>query len=169
MSEVETIRALVEPLVAASDLDLYDVELSGNGRARVVRVTCTCAGGVDIDSLTELTRRLGPLLDASVTGPFELEVSSPGIERALKTPEHFTGAIGETISVKYSAADTATRERVVLEAADDTGITVITDNGTTLRLAYGDVLGARTVFDWSPKPKPKGGTPKAARPKESAR
>ena len=72
-------------------LELYDVEVSGSGRARILRVLVDREGGVDLEAITDATQALSPLLDAPprrrrAPGPYALEVSSPGLERPLRTP-----------------------------------------------------------------------------------
>ena len=98
-AQVETLRQRLAPAVAALDLELYDIELTGAGKARTLRVT---VNGVDLDAITAVTQAVSPILDDApeLTGSFLLEVSSPGVERVLRTPAHYAGAIGETVSVK---------------------------------------------------------------------
>jgi ribosome maturation factor RimP len=164
MVDVDTIAEALAPAVAGLGLHLYDVELSGTGRARILRVMVDREGGVDLDAIAAATDAVSPLLDAPpldsvVSGPYALEVSSPGLERPLRTPEHFSGAVGETVSVKFRAGDDhgvqhgSRRVRGVVGAADDTGFELVLDDGTTEHIAYGDVTQARTVFEWGPAPK----------------
>lgn len=160
MVDVDTIARALAPAVAGLGLDLYDVELSGTGRARILRVMVDREGGVDLDAIAAATEAVSPLLDAPpldsvVSGPYALEVSSPGLERPLRTPEHFARAVGETVSVKTRPGDDhgARRVRGVVGAADHTGFELVLDDGTAERVAYGDVTQARTVFEWGPAPK----------------
>ena len=154
----------VAPALEALGLELFDVELSGSGRARTLRVFVERAPGddrgVDLDAITEATEALSPLLDsdprvaAALPGPYTLEVSSPGLERQLRTPAHFRRARGTVLSVKSRAADGApVRRRALLVDADDAGVTLEVE-GATEHLAYDDILQARTVFEWGPAPKP---------------
>ena len=85
------------PSSAALGLELYDVEISGTGRARVLRVLVDREGGIDLEAIAAATEAVSPLLDqppldAALAGPYTLEVSSPGLERPLRTPAHFAGA-----------------------------------------------------------------------------
>ena len=101
------VRDSLSPVVAGLGLALYDVELHGTGPARTLRVTVEKEGGVDLDAITEVTRAVSPVLDAepSLTGSYLLEVSSPGLERPLRRPEHYRRAVGDTISVKTPGRD----------------------------------------------------------------
>jgi ribosome maturation factor RimP len=160
MVDVDAIVRSVEPAVAALGLELYDVELTGSGRARVVRVLVDREGGIDLDAVAAATEAVSPLLDAPpldsvIAGPYALEVSSPGLERPLRTPTHFVRARGETISVKTRAAGDrpARRVRGVVGEAGSSGFDLTLDDGSTEHVDYVDVTQARTVFEWGPQPK----------------
>ena len=101
-TQLEAVRAAVEPAVQALGLDLYDVELLGGAGARTLRVTVTREGGVDLDAITAVTQAVSPVIDGAdaVNGPYLLEVSSPGVERSLRRPEHYAGAVGEQVAIK---------------------------------------------------------------------
>jgi ribosome maturation factor RimP len=167
---------VLAPALEALGLELFDVEITGSGRARTLRVfvdrpatsdglsdagvSTVAERGVDLDAITAATEAISPVLDhdpvaaAALPGPYTLEVSSPGLERSLRTPAHFRSALGSPISIKSCAAGSSpVRRRAVLLAADETGITLDVD-GVTEHLAYDDILQARTVFEWGPAPKP---------------
>jgi ribosome maturation factor RimP len=95
-----------------------------------------------------------------VPGKYTLEVSSPGLERTLRTPDHYRRAIGEKVRIKLRAELEGTRriEGVLTDAGDD-GVTV-----DDRRVSYADIDRARTVFEWGPTPKPG----KASPPKQKA-
>ena len=83
MSTPERVRTLVEPLVADLDLDLYDLEYAGG----VLRVVVSQLGGVGMDAITALTKAISRAIDEHDPIPtgFTLEVSSPGLERPLRS------------------------------------------------------------------------------------
>jgi ribosome maturation factor RimP len=160
MVDVDTIAQALAPAVSDLGLELYDVDVSGSGRARILRVMVDREGGVDLEAIADATQAVSPLLDqppldAVITGPYALEVSSPGLERPLRTPAHFTRAVGETISVKTRAGDDhgARRARGVVTAADDSGFELLLDDGGSEHITYADVTQARTVFEWGNEPK----------------
>ncbi len=176
MIDVDTIAQALAPAVSELGLDLYDVDVSGTGRARILRVMIDREGGVDLEAIADATRAVSPLLDAPpldavIAGPYALEVSSPGLERPLRTPAHFAGAVGETISVKVHLADDqgarhgSRRVRGVVTAADDTSFELLLDDGASERIQYADLTQARTVFEWETEPKrgSSKGTPSAAK------
>src|SRR5713226_8227335 len=102
MSVVDRVRALVEPILAEDGLELFDVEFGGG---RVV-ILADRDGGVDLDALTRATRHISDLFDRADPipgGRYLLEVSSPGLERTLRTPAHFQRFVGSIVSVKTTA------------------------------------------------------------------
>jgi ribosome maturation factor RimP len=148
--------AQLEPVVRANDLELVDVEL----RAGVLLVTVDRDGGVDLGALTDANRVVSAVLDEldPIPGRYTLEVSSPGVERTLRTPAHFVRAIGETVTVKTRPqAPGERRRRGVLVAADDDGLTLDVDGGPDggIHLSYSDIDKARTVFVWGPEGGPR--------------
>lgn len=158
MADQTAVRAAAEPVLSSLGLELVDVEFEGSGRARTVRLRVDRDGGVDLDALAEATGPVSDALDAAgaVTGPYNLELSSPGVERPLRRPSDFRRFVGTTVSVKtHDPVDGARRHRGVLVAADDDGIDVEVD-GEARRFPYDGIASARTVFEWGPAPKPIG-------------
>jgi ribosome maturation factor RimP len=167
--DLEAVRAAVAPLLTPLGLELYDVELTGSGRSRVVRVSVDRPGGtgVDVGALADATHAVEHAVEDAVEGTFQLEVSSPGLERKLARPEHFRSALGSEISVKYRDDGVATRLRGRLTDVDDATIRVTGDDGTETAITRDAIVAARTVFEWGPQPRTAHGT--ASRPKEATR
>ena len=162
---VEDLIPVLEPMLAAADLELVDLEL----RSGVLLVTVDRPGGVDLEALTDANRTVSSVLDEldPIPGRYTLEVSSPGVERTLRTPAHFAKAVGETVTVKTRPqvpGDRRRRGRLV--AADDEGLELEVEGAADapVRLAYSDIDKARTVFVWGPEPRPKGNKSKASAP-----
>ncbi len=171
-STAERVRDIVEPLLTIRSLELIDVELTGGQ----LRLTVDRDGGVDLDALSEATRVVSRALDDADPLPhrYTLEVSSPGLERTLRTPAHFARALGATVNVKtMPGTEGARRLAGILAAADDTGIVISTESDTGERsehhVAYHDIERARTVFQWGPPPKPGRAKPSARPPKKAAK
>ena len=142
--------ALIGPLVEAAGLELVDVAFEREANRRVLRVTIDREGGVDLDTIAEMSERISRRLDVEgfSSGPYALEVSSPGIERPLRRPEHFRRAVGRRVRVKTIAPLEGARNHVgELLGADDEAILVATEGGR-LRVRQADIASARTVADW---------------------
>jgi len=153
MSVSDQVQRVVEPILVDRGVDLYDLELAG----RTLRLLVDREGGVDIDLLGRLSREVSAALDEDDPVPggrYTLEVSSPGLERPLRRPDHFRRALGSRVALK-TTPDTEGDRRVdgELITADDEGVTVSLDDGGERRLAYGSIERARTVFEWGPATK----------------
>jgi ribosome maturation factor RimP len=139
----------LSPILVASGLELVDLQVT----QRQLQVVVDKVGGVDLDALAEANRALSRVLDEldPIPGRYTLEVSSPGLERRLRTPEHFARATGELVTVRTLPTVAGERRlRGRIAATDDRGF-VLEDAGLpggSARLAYADVERARTVFEW---------------------
>jgi ribosome maturation factor RimP len=152
MGTSERIAELVEPILLDRGHALYDVELTG----ATVRVLVDRQGGVALDDLEQVSREISAALDDADPMPdqFYLEVSSPGLERPLRRPDHFQKAVGTKVKVKtHPTVEGERRVDGTLVAADDDSFTVDTEAGPRT-LGYDDVERARTVFEWGGQPKP---------------
>src|SRR5437667_8028966 len=118
---------LAEPLALAGGLELVDVQYRPEGGRIVVRLLLDRPeGGVTLDELTRVSRELGDLLDAhdAVPGRYQLECSSPGINRPLLRAAHFHRALGERVWVQTRAPIGGRRRfHGTLEAATAEGVT----------------------------------------------
>lgn len=135
------------PLVSSLGLELYDVEFAGG----TLNVVLTRAGGVDLDALTAANRAISEWLDANdpVAGHFTLDVSSPGLERRLRTPAHFAHAVGEVVTLRERREGQPTRRlEGTLRGADDTTVTIDDQGAGVVVVPLDAVERARTVFHW---------------------
>jgi ribosome maturation factor RimP len=161
----EELSGLLASTVAPLGLELVDLEL----RSSSVRVVVDRDGGVDLEAIAGATRAVSAVLDAHDPFPdrrYTLEVSSPGVERRLRTPGHFERAVGETVSVRTVGGGQGER-RVTgrLRSADSGGFVIESEAlpGGERRLSYDEVERARTVFEWGSKsPARQGGAPRQA-------
>lgn len=157
MSVPERVRALIAPVVDSRGLELFDLEQAG----AVLRVTVDRPGGVDIDVIAEVTRAISRALDEHdpIAGAYTLEVSSPGLERTLRTPAHWAWAVGRTVSVKtFPNHPLGRRFAGTVTGSTDTTVTIALDEpvGESVTLALGEISKARTTFEWGAAPKPGG-------------
>ncbi|HYR19509.1 MAG TPA: ribosome maturation factor RimP, partial [Myxococcales bacterium] len=99
---VEKVRAIAAPLAAGEGLELVDVELAGAGGRTTLRLYIDRDGGVSLDDCSSISRAVSAALDVEdpIQGAYDLEVSSPGLDRPLRTPEHFSKYAGENVRVK---------------------------------------------------------------------
>jgi ribosome maturation factor RimP len=157
------VARLLDPILERHDARLYDLERNGG----ILRITIERDGGIDLEALTDVNRSLGRALDESdpIPGAYTLEVSSPGLERTLRTDAHWAGAVGEQVKVKLDASvDEPRRLEGTVAAVADGVVSLIDGRGETVTFDLATVERARTVFEWGPQPKP--GGPKAGGSKQ---
>ncbi|MGE4295442.1 MAG: ribosome maturation factor RimP [Campylobacterales bacterium] len=140
-----SLESEIAALVESAGAKLYDTELAREGTRTVFQIFVTREGGVDVELCARISRLLSPLFDVKppVGGEYTLEVSSPGIERKLKTPEHFAGAVGENVKVTLKDKK---RLKGKLAQADENGFQIEGGEGT---VAYEAVAKAHVVFSWN--------------------
>lgn len=164
----ERVRVLLAPPLDKAGYELYDLEQAGSSAgSTVLRVTIDRRGGIDLDAISEATKVVSTVLDEHddlLPDRYLLEVSSPGIERALRRPDHFRRSLGVTVALK-TRPGTGGERRVegVLESADDDGVVVAGRS-----IPYADIERARTRFVW-PEPTPKPTSKGQPRRKAAAR
>lgn len=161
---IEKVTAMVTPLLADLKLELYDIEFRGGTLRITIDTPPGSPGGVDLDQLALITRLLGRDLDHDdpVPGHYTLEVTSPGVERSMRTAAHFRREVGKTVAIRLR--DTAGDDRRVsgvLVGSDDEHITVRRDDvldadGAPVErvIPIAQIDRAKTVFVWGPAPKP---------------
>ena len=143
----ETVKEAGAPLLDDLGLELWDVHWGG-GR---LRLTVDRKGGVDSQALALASRTISAELDVldPIPGRYTLEVSSPGIERKLRRPEHFKKSVGLEVSVKLAPGqEGARRVRGCLTEAADSQITLTLPDGERQVIPMDSVTAAKTVFDW---------------------
>jgi ribosome maturation factor RimP len=155
MSSTETIRELTEPLLAGTGLELWDVELAKG----VVRILVDREGGVDLEALTEASHALSGVFDdhpeVAPGDAYQLEVSSPGLERTLRHPDQYRRYLGALVSIKTTVAvDGSRRWRGTLVAVDEDRVVIAPEGAAppheSVTLGYDQIDRTRTVLVWGP-------------------
>lgn len=138
------IEALAGEVARDLSLSLYDVEIAREGPRILLRVFVEREDGVHLSDITTFSRRFGATLEVEdpMDGPYVLEVSSPGVTRRLRRPEHFERSLGKRVRVNLAAPREGRRHLVgELSGCDGEGIEVMAD-GTTYRVPYGEIRKA---------------------------
>ena len=147
------LQTTIGPLVEGLGLELVEATFRKEGGRRVLRVVVDRDGGVDLDTIAETSQKVSRRLDALDFGgdaAYTLEVSSPGVERPLRTAADFAKRVGEKVRVKTFRPIEGGRAHVgEIVAADEEAVTVQVD-GVDRTLAWSDIASARTIFEWGP-------------------
>ncbi len=155
---IQRVWHLAEPWLGAERVELDDVEMVGVGRGRTLRILVDHPEGIDLDRIAALSDGLSRLLDdlPALADPYQLEVSSPGLERKLRRPRHWEKAVGAEVSVKVRTSDAHRTHKGRLASFDGERITLSLGGDDTQQVEFsiGDVATAKTVFRWEKAPKP---------------
>jgi ribosome maturation factor RimP len=140
----ESIKTVVE----GCGVQLYDVVTLKENDMNIFRVYITAQGGVSLDKCAEVSRMLSPLLDVDepLHGKYNLEVSSPGIERKLTKPSHFEASIGENIVIKDREKESIKGKLLAVLAEES--IEIETKHGKEI-IAFDQISTVKTYFDWN--------------------
>lgn len=148
--DVATVRAVVEPAVIGAGYELDGITIKPVGRRHLVQVVIDGDGGLGLDVIADVSRAISQALDEAeetgkqlIEGEYQLEVSSPGVDRPLTTPAHWRRNIGRTVKVK--AGERTYTGRVV--TADDHGITLDVA-GVAYRLGHRDLGPGRVQIEF---------------------
>ena len=101
----QTVRVLAEPIAEQLGYILWDVEFVREGSRRILRITIDSEEGITVDDCEKMHRAIDPVLDEAdpIEEAYYLEVSSPGIERELRTDEHIFYCVGADVEVRLYA------------------------------------------------------------------
>ncbi len=165
------VRELVAPIASDLGLDLYDVEQRGGTLRVTLDTPAGSPAGVTLDDLALASRLVSRELDHHdpVPGRYTLEVTSPGVERALRTPDHFRREVGKVVAIRLTDVGHDERRVTGTLVAPTTprppsgSISRTGPDERTVR--YDQIDRAKTVFEWGPTPKPSSG-PKRKKEKE---
>lgn len=144
---------LIEPLLAGLGYELVDVEFApGRGQAHLT-VYLDRAEGVGIEDCERASREISALLDVHDPVPqaYTLEVSSPGLDRLLRTPAHYARFVGARVAMELALPREGRRRWTGrLVRADASGIGLEVD-GNGVSAAYGEIAHTRLVPEWPEK------------------
>ncbi|WP_428023649.1 ribosome maturation factor RimP [Arcobacter sp.] len=141
-----TLEESIEMTVKGCGVELYDIITTKENDRDIFRIYITSKDGISLDKCAEVSRLISPILDIDepMYGKYNLEVSSPGIERKLKKPRHFMASIGEKVKVKDFEKNVLSGELIF---ADENEIKINTEHGDEI-ITYDEVSSASTYFEW---------------------
>lgn len=150
----DDMRALIEPVVEDHGLELVDVEHS-RGRApwtvRVIVDTPSGDGRVPVERCAEVSREVSAVLDAADAIPvrYNLEVSSPGLDRVLAREKDFAAACGREVRIETRQPIAGRRRFRGLLQGFEGAVATLEVDGARVAIAFADVARARTVYQFT--------------------
>jgi len=117
--QIGAIRTRIEPVLTARGIDLEDINVQRAGQGSVLRVLVDRDGGVDLDTIAEVSREISAILDAEadiIPARTTLEVGSPGVDRPLTEERHWRRAVSRLVEVTPTDGDVFTDRVQGIEA-----------------------------------------------------
>ncbi len=146
---IERLREFADSLMPAMGLELFDIQFRREGHGWVLRLIIDKAEGVSLDDCSQVSRETSDFLDVEdiIDHPYHLEVSSPGLERPLRTLEECRRHQGK--KARFKLKEETVNQRLIigdLQAVKDDEIYVVTEEGQTHRLLWSNIVKARLTL-----------------------
>ena len=141
---IERLTALLEPVALAHGYELVAVEQSGGRSTQVIRVLLDCEGGITLDGVASANEWISEIFEAQdpISGPFTLEVSSPGVDRPLIKRADYERFVGQDVHLKTVAGEQRRSWHGVLLGIEGDEV-VIESEGERVKIPYETVQKAR--------------------------
>ena len=150
-SVISTVTAGILPVAEELGYRLWDVEYVKEGAKRILRITIDNDEGITIEDCERMHRAIDPVLDEidPIEEAYDLEVSSPGIERDLRTDAHLDACIGERVEIRFFAPFEGQKSiEGILAGREESAAVLLDVNGEQKRLPREAIAKMRTVFDF---------------------
>ena len=150
-SIAETVTALAIPLAEQMGYSIWDVEYVREGADYYLRITIDNEEGITIDDCEAFSRAIDPMLDEAdpIADAYHLEISSPGVERDIKTPAHIEFCTGEMVEARLFAPWEGSRvHRGILQGMDEEGRVLLAIGENTLAIPRASISRMTTVFEF---------------------
>ena len=144
----DTVREALTPTVTELGYSIWDIVYSKIGADYHLEITIDSAAGINIEDCEKVHRAIDPILDECdpIEGFYYLEISSPGIERELRTREHIELSLGERVEAKLFTAKDGRKSVIgTLVSVDDEGV-VIGEETAETKLLHSEISKLTTVY-----------------------
>ena len=144
----ETVREAIEPTVSELGYSIWDITYAKIGADYHLEITIDSENGINIDDCERVHRAIDPILDECdpIEGFYYLEVSSPGVERELRTEEHIALSVGERVEAKLFASRDGKRSFIGELLGLSDGSVLIECDGETVSIPRADIAKLTTLF-----------------------
>ena len=146
----ETVWQGIAPVADELGLAIWDVEFVKEGARKILRVTIDHEDGITIEDCERMHRAIDPVLDEidPIDTAYDLEVSSPGIERELRTDAHIDACVGEPVEVRFFAPFEGKKSLEAVLLGRDGADVLLEIDGTERRVARNLIAKLRTIFEF---------------------
>ena len=142
---------LISPIAEEFGYELWDVEYVKEGAKQILRVTIDSNDGITIEDCEKMHRAIDPVLDEAdpIDVAYYLEVSSPGIERELRTDAHIVASMGSKIEVKLFAPLNGSKAYTGVLSGYENGTVYINNGREDIEISRSAISKIKTLFDFN--------------------
>lgn len=147
MAKIDELTAMIEPVVTGMGFTLWGIEYIPSGKYSTLRIFIDHEDGINVEHCAEVSRQVSAVMDVEdpITGNYNLEVSSPGMDRPLFQLEHYAAYIGEWAEVKLRYAFEGRRNFKGVIVSIEDGDVVISADGEEFLLPIESIDKARLI------------------------
>jgi ribosome maturation factor RimP len=156
----EKVRQVIEPLLDSEGFELVKIKLKKAQAKSLLALfidTKAQRNGIVMENLQDISRLMSDVLDAAfaedavLKSRYDLEVSSPGLDRPLSKVSHFNDAIGERLKMRLKSSDSVGLKNIVgsLSLVQEDSVVLVLDNKENIAINFVDIADANIVFDFS--------------------
>ncbi|MBP3436453.1 MAG: ribosome maturation factor RimP [Clostridia bacterium] len=146
----ETVEELIAPTVSALGYEIWDVVYNKVGAEYYLEITIDSEEGIGIDDCEKVHRAIDPLLDEAdpIENSYRLQVSSPGIEREIRTDAHILACMGEVVELRFYAAREDGKKSVIAVLTDyqDGVLSFVTRDDVQMQVPRREIAHMNTVY-----------------------
>ena len=144
----DTVKEAILPTVTELGYEIWDVTYSKIGADYHLEITIDSERGIDIQDCEKVHRAIDPILDEldPIESFYYLDVSSPGVERELRTAEHISRSIGERVEAKLFTLKDGRKSIVGTLSAFEDGKITITEGEAMVVLAQNEISKLQTIY-----------------------
>ena len=143
----DTVREAIEPTVSELGYSIWDITYQKVGADYHLEITIDSKDGINIEDCEKVHRAIDPILDEidPIEGFYYLDVSSPGLEREIRTDEHFAAMVGAKVEAKlYAARDV--KKSIIGSLVGLDGDLVVINDGEDVKLPRADISRLTTLY-----------------------
>ena len=144
----ETVREAITPTITELGYDIWDITYQKVGADYHLEITIDSANGINIEDCEKVHRAIDPILDEidPIEGFYYLDVSSPGIERELRTEAHILSQIGVKAEAKLYAAKDGKRSIIGIIKSLENGVLTITEGEADITVKLDEISKLTTIY-----------------------
>ena len=147
---LSAIRALVESILAAHEMELVELTCRPHGGQLLVRLLVDKVGGVTLQQCATVNQRIGDALEAGdiIEGSYTIEVSSPGLDRPLVSKRDFERALGEELTLSLATDDGRSKDLEGMLLAVQPDAVVVKTTAGNLTVPLTQIRVAKKTVRW---------------------